>query len=197
MSEELLLQRDNHKIYATLYGHYSWGVLLCPPHPNYGGSRADSRLIAIASELAISGISALCFDYSAYTGGIEEVKDAVHGLEHLQKTTTLIGLVGYSYGALVASNAAAQFQNLKGLALISPLKQIGSLKFDPNSNCHKLIVYGLHDDLVTGDIDELYNSAKGEKQRLSLDTDHFYDGYKKVLARSVREFFQKVFQSSD
>jgi len=70
MSEELSFRRGSQEIYATLYGKFSRGVLLCPPHPEYGGSREDLRLVTVANELANSGISALCFDYSAYTGGI-------------------------------------------------------------------------------------------------------------------------------
>jgi len=112
------------------------------------------------------------------------------------KTITSLGLLGYSYGAVIASNAAAQFQNLKGLALVSPLVKIDRLKIDLSSNCKKLIIYGLHDGFVAKEIENLYDSAKGEKQRLSLDTDHFYAGYEGVMAHAVREFFRKTFQDS-
>jgi Fe-S-cluster containining protein len=73
MIEELVLQRGSNKIRATLYGKSLRGILLCPPHPRYGGSRQDLRLVGIANELANSGVSALCLDYSAYTGGTEEI----------------------------------------------------------------------------------------------------------------------------
>ncbi len=141
--------------------------MLCPPHPEYGGSREDSRLVAIANELANSGISALCFDYSVYTGGIEEVKDAISGLEYMSETMTSLGLLGYSYGAVVASNASVQFQDLKGLVLISPLIQIDSLKIDLSSSYKKLVIYGSHDNFVTGGIDELMIRRK-EKNKGSV-----------------------------
>jgi uncharacterized protein len=194
MSEELSFRRGGHEIYATLYGQFSRGVLLCPPHPNYGGSREDSRLVAIASELADFKISALCFDYPVYTGGLEEVKDTISGLEFMGKTMTSLGLLGYSYGAVVASNASIQFPGLKGLVLISPLVEIDNLKTDLNSSFQKLIIYGSQDHFVTGGIDKLYNSAQGEKEKLCLDTDHFFAGFEEVLAANVRDFFLKVFQ---
>lgn len=194
MMDEFLIQRGSNKIRATLYGKSVRGILLCPPHPRYGGSRQDLRLVAIADELANSDISALCLDYSAYTGGTEEIKDALFALEYMSETMTSLGLLGYSYGAVVASNAAAQFQNLKGLVLISPLRKINGLKIDISSTCKKLIIYGLRDDFVTEDIDEIYDLSKGEKQRLSLDTDHFYFGYERDIARAVVEFFREALQ---
>ena len=194
MIEELIFHRGSHKISATLYGKSTCGVLLCPPHPGYGGSRQDLRLVAIADELANSDISALCLDYSAYTGGTEEIKDTLFALEYMIEAMTSLGLLGYSYGAVVASNAAAQFQNLKGLVLISPLRKVNGLKIDISSTCKKLIIYGLRDDFVTEDIDEIYELSKGEKQRLSLDTDHFYSGYERDVARAVVEFFHEVLQ---
>ena len=105
---------------------------------------------------------------------------------------TSLGLLGYSYGAVIASNAAAQFQNLKGLVLISPLKKVNDLKIDTSAACRKLIIYGLRDTLVTEDIDEIYDLSEGEKQRLSLDTDHFYLGYERDVARAVVEFFHEA-----
>ena len=138
-------------------------------------------------------MSAICLDYSAYTGGIEEVKDVLFVLQYMSKTLNSVGLAGYSYGAVVASNAASQFQDLKGLVLISPLKKIDRLMVDLDSPCRKLLIYGLNDEYVIKDIEALYKLAKGEKQRLSLDTDHFYANYEGVIAEATREFFQKAY----
>jgi alpha/beta superfamily hydrolase len=192
MMAELVLQRDDTRIYATVYGKSDRKVMLCPPHPGFGGSRQDSRLVTIAHELAGSGISALCFDYSAYTGGEVEVKDALYALEYLGKTARSLGLLGYSYGAVVASVAAAQFNRLNGLVLVSPPVKIDGLKTDTGSTCPKLVIYGLQDSLIIDGIEGLYDSLQGEKQRLSLDTDHFYAGCEAALAYAVVRFFQGV-----
>jgi len=195
MSQEISFQRGSHTINATLYGQFSDCVLLCPPHPQYGGNRGDARLVAAAGELEKSGIAALCLDYSEYTGGVEEVKDIIFVLESLGRTRASLGLLGYSFGAVAASNASARFPNLKGLVLISPLKKIDHLKVDLSSSCPKLIIYGGQDRLVNRDIDKLYDSAQGEKHRLILDTDHFFAGYEEVLSRAVRDFFLNIFKS--
>ena len=191
--EEFKFNRDNKEFHATLYGNSSHCVVLCPPHPMYGGNRNDTRLVTIANELANNNLSALCVDYSSYTGGLEEIEDTLFVLTYMQGDTSSLGLLGYSYGAVVASHAAARFHNLKGLALLSPLKKVNSLEIDLSSSCQKLIIYGAYDPFVVKDIDELYELARGEKQKLSLDTDHFYLGYEGALAKAVREFFHQVF----
>ena len=192
MIEELELQRGSNKIVATLYGKFTRGILLCPPHPIYGGSRHDLRLVMTANTLVTSNISALCIDYSAYTGGTGEIEDTLFAFEYISRAMTSLGLLGYSYGALVASNVAAQLQHLKGLVLISPPREVNGLKINLNSTCKKLIIYGLRDNFVTEDIDEIYGLFKGEKQRLGFDTDHFYIGYERNLAHAVMEFFHEV-----
>jgi alpha/beta superfamily hydrolase len=148
--------------------------------------------VTIAKDLARSGIAALCIDYADYTGGPEEIKDAVYALEYLGKTASSAALIGYSYGSVVASNAAVLFSGLKGLVLIAPLLSIDRIKYDPTADCPKLIICGLHDSLIAGGIEELYAVSKGEKQKLSLDTDHFYGGFEETLAAAVRDFLKKV-----
>jgi alpha/beta superfamily hydrolase len=162
----------------------------------YGGSRTDFRLVAIASELANHGISALSIDYCSYTGGTGEVEDALFALRHMEEMASSLGLLGYSYGAVVASNAATKFHGLQGLVLLSPLRRVNGLEIDLSSNCKKLIIYGSRDSFVVEDIDELYHLAEGEKQRLPLDTDHFYLGYERAVADAVRQFFHDAFQNS-
>jgi len=194
--EELTLRRNSDEFHATLYGKSSYGVVLCPPHPMYGGSRSDSRLVAAANELASHDISALCIDYCFYAGGTGETEDTLVALRYLKEKTSSLGLLGYSYGAVIAANAAAEFHDIMGLVLLSPLKRVNSLEINLSSSCRKLIIYGACDPFVVEDIDELYLSSKGKKQRLCLDTDHFYFGYEKAVADATREFFCDVFQVS-
>jgi Predicted hydrolase of the alpha/beta superfamily len=156
--------------------------------------RRDSRLVAIANELADYDISALCIDYCSYTGGAGEVEDTLFALSYMEGRVSSLGLLGYSYGAVVASNAAAKFHNISGLVLVSPLKRINGLGIDLSSDCSKLIIYGARDSFVINDVDELYRLAEGEKRGLPLDTDHFYLGYERAVAEAVREFFKDAFQ---
>jgi hypothetical protein len=149
-----------------------------------------ASLIAIAEELAKANISALCVDYERYTGGTEEVKDILFALAHMKERTNQLGLLGYSYGTVVASNVAG-FVDIKGLVLISPLKKINDLELNLSLECPKLVIYGTQDPFIAGDIDEICSKVEGQK--VILETDHFYFRYEEVISKAVKEFFCKVF----
>jgi hypothetical protein len=126
-------------------------------------------------------------DYERYTGGRGEVEDILFALSYMKERVNGLGLLGYSYGAVVASNAVSMSPEIKGLVLISPLKKVNGLRLKLNLACPKLLIYGLHDPFIAPDIGEI--CSKFEGQKLALETDHFYLGYEEALARAVRQFF--------
>lgn len=182
---------------AMLYGNSSVGVILCPPHPLYGGSRNDTRLVRVAKELFSNGISALCVDYGSYSKGVKEVQNILDSVSFMQKKVYSIGLLGYSFGAVVASNAAAQAE-VSCFVSMSILRNVNGLKAVLDFDCPKLFVHGKR-DIVTpySDFEKLYNEAKERKEKLVLDTDHYYmDNYPKTIqlaSRTICRFFEKVF----
>jgi len=192
--KEVVFKRNGEDLHAALYGDSSMGVVLCPPHPLYGGNRYDSRLVAVAAELASNNISALCIDYKNYTGGKEEVEDVLAAISYMNEEKEALGLLGYSYGAVIASNAAVQTPTqIKGLVLMSPIKRIDSLEIDLSSGCPKLMLYGIHDPFVAGDFEDLFSEVKGRREKLALETDHFYVGFEDIVSTKVREFFRQLF----
>jgi alpha/beta superfamily hydrolase len=198
MEKEILIRRGEAVIQATLYGESKAGVILCPPHPLYGGNRFDARLVRIATELAANNISSLALDYHDYTGGEEEVKDVLAAIAYFKERAGSLGLLGYSCGTAVASNAARESPTkIKGIALISPIKRIDKLELELSSNCPKFMVYGFNDSLVVGDFEELYLKARGKKERVALETDHFYYGFEDILAKKTTEFFARVLFEDD
>ncbi len=188
--EELVLEGPGGRIEATLYGRTGRGILLCPPHPAYGGDRWDARLVAIARKLAGADFAPLCLDYSAYTGGVQEVEDVLAGLRYLEKLGHAPGLIGYSYGAVVASQAASRYPALSGLILISPPQRVDHLTIDTTSLHRLLIIFGIRDPLVADKISEIYSAFTGQKKSLPLSTDHFFAGFEETLAEACLKFFQ-------
>jgi len=188
------------KLSATLYGDSSVGVVLCPPHPLYGGSRNDTRIVKIARELASHNISALCLDYGSYGQGIREVQNVLDAVLFLQKKVCSLGLLGYSFGAVVASNVGVR-TNLHGFVAMSILRKVNGLEANLDFDCPKLFIHGRHDSVATySDFKSLYADASGRKKKLVLETDHFYmDNYPTIIdlvSRSVLQFFQDVFSNS-
>jgi uncharacterized protein len=80
------------------------GVVVCHPHPQYGGSRHDRVVTALFDGLPGLAISVLRFDFRrTYGHGIQERLDAEAALDLMAERhpDVPIHLVGYSFGAMV------------------------------------------------------------------------------------------------
>jgi len=197
---EVTFESGNETLHATLYSDLSTissaGVVLCPPHPLHGGNRHDTRIVTVARELSKHGLLALCMDYGSYGRGIREVQHILDAVAFMQrKGISALGLLGYSFGAVVASNAAATAE-ADGFVAMSILRHVNDLTAKLDFEGPKLFVHGRRDDLASySDFKRLYAETKGVKHKLVLDTDHFYmDNYPTVIkttAETIRRFFQE------
>ncbi|MET1124107.1 MAG: alpha/beta hydrolase [Archaeoglobaceae archaeon] len=164
-------------------------VLLCPPHPLFGGSMFDVRLERIANELLSRNFSVLRFDYSRpYRSGIGEVEDAKKCLAYLKHRHEAVSVVGYSFGSVVASNIAEYCEKA---VYISPIPEIDSIEFK-DVEIPKLFVVASRDQIVPLRVSmTLYERASEPKKIVKLETDHFYFGKFDELARIVAEFISE------
>ena len=198
LSLQISFQSKGEMLFGTLYGGSSEvGVVLCPPHPLYGGGRNDTRIVRVAKELASNNISALCIDYGSYGKGVKEVLNVLDAITFLQKRVGSLGLLGYSFGAVVASNAAVQAET-EGFVAMSILRKVNGLKTSLDFGCPKFFVHGRNDNVAQySEFKHLYAKAKEPKKKLVLDTDHFYiDKYPTLIniaSKSIRSFFEEAF----
>lgn len=195
--KQLSFRSGLETLQATIYADTPVGVLLCPPHPLYGGSRADTRIVRVARELASHNISALCIDYGRYGGGVKEVQNVLDAVSFMKERVDSLGLLGYSFGAVVASNVAVHAE-VEGFVAISILKKVNNLEANLNAYCPKLFVHGRRDEVALyTDFERLYAEARGKKEKLVLDTDHFYmDDYPAIIdsvSKRITKFFKSVF----
>ncbi len=194
---QVSFRSNDETLLATLYGSSSTGVILCPPHPLYGGSRNDSRIVKVAKELALHDISALCIDYGKYGRGIKEVQNVLDAISFMRKNVKSLGLLGYSFGAVVASNTAARSE-VDGFVALSILRKVNGLEAKLDFSCPKLFVHGVRDSVAPySEFEHLYEETKGTKKKLVLDTDHFYmEDYPSTInsvSQKIREFFEELF----
>jgi len=82
-------------------------VVACPPHPQMGGKRSDSRLTAVADAVA-PDVATLRFDYGAWDEGVGELADARNALAWARDRYDAVALFGYSFGGCIALLAAAR-----------------------------------------------------------------------------------------
>ena len=133
-------------------------------------------------------------DYGSYDKGITEVRNVVDATSLMRRKVDSLGLIGYSFGAVVASNAAIQAK-IDAFAAISILKKVDGLNANLDFDCPKLFVHGKRDRVTPySDFLALYKEAKGRKEKLVLDTDHFYmDNYPTtidIVAKNIHKFFE-------
>lgn len=98
-------------------------VVLCHPHPQYGGNRFNTVVTALFERLPAAGFAALRFDFRReFGGGVAEQLDLVAALDHLDTVEQLAGVprfvVGYSFGAAVA--LATPDDRIRAIAAVAP-----------------------------------------------------------------------------
>jgi len=179
------------------------GVVLCHPHPLYGGNMDNNVIMAVSGALAERGIAALRFNFrgvgsseGSYGGGIGEEADALAALSYLAGREGIdasrLGLMGYSFGGMVALSSGLQSNLVKAMAGVSPVITEGLLREGTKPT---LIIYGTDDDVVIPStiLKEVNNMPPGSVEPFD-GADHFWWGHEKEAAEKVARFFaQKLF----
>ena len=178
------------------------GVIVCHPHPQYGGEMHNSVVVAVCDALCSAGIAALRFNFrgvgrssGAYDGGRGEVDDARAAVAYLAGLPEIdgarVGLAGYSFGALMA--LAAADASVTALALISPpLKGLDRSRIEAFPGA--LLLVAGDDDWVTpeGEFWELTRTlSRAAEAQIVGGADHSWLGYERELGALVAPFFAK------
>jgi len=121
-------------------------VVACPPHPQFGGSRSDRRLRAVAEALVEQGVATLRFDYGSWDGGEGERADIDAALRWAGKRYDRVGLFGYSFGAANGLLVAAGRDDLGAVSALAPDAKAVDALVDVASPLQ--VVYGARDETV-------------------------------------------------
>jgi len=161
-------------------------VVACPPHPQMGGSRTDSRLVAVADALAAHSIATLRFDYGPWDEGRGEVSDAVSACQWARERYDRVGLFGYSFGGGVATLAASEALP-DALSVVAPVSTLGdrdvaSAMADYSGPVQ--VLYGERDDTVDSQSVVVAAREHGATVR-AISGDHFFVGQRDRVGESV------------
>jgi alpha/beta superfamily hydrolase len=181
-------------------------VVLCHPHPLYGGSMDNNVIMAASSALVERSVIAFMFNFrgvggsqGSYGDGIaeqEDVKAAISWLV-LQPAVDInrLGLLGYSFGAAVALPVACKDDRVKVVALVSLPPGPSQLSQLKGCTKPKLIICGTDDFVLPLDQAKLMNQEAAEPKQFELisGADHFWAGYEAVLSEKVAAFFEDKF----
>ena len=177
-------------------------VVICHPHPLYGGSMDNNVVAAVASALRQRGIGTLMFNFrgvgrsdGAPGDRDEALVDAravlafAAGLDEVDETR--VGLAGYSFGSGVAAAAAAS--SIPALALIAlPVSMAdegrGALAAYENP---LLLLSGSADNGSNEEgLRELAESTGGPASvEIVPGADHFWWGHETAITRITGDFF--------
>lgn len=177
------------------------GVVVCHPHPLYGGNMENNVVREVADDLARRGLAVLRFNFrgagasqGAYAGGRGEQEDARAALAYLAARNEVaglpLGLCGYSFGGLVAFSIGPQEDRVAAIAGISPLLPemtlTGCLK-------PKLFVFGQDDQVipVAEAVAQAQATPAPREVMVIPGADHFWWGREREVAARVGEFFAR------
>jgi alpha/beta superfamily hydrolase len=165
-------------------------VVACPPHPQAGGDRTDSRLQAVSDALP-PGMDCLRFDYGPWDEGVGEQADVRAALDWGRREYDRVGLFGFSFGAAVALAAMADpGTEPAAVSVLAPaVGSVGQrvLTGLDRLTCPVQVVYGERDD--TADWGPVVERAR--KQDHTVDAfpgDHFFVGQRARVGECVADF---------
>jgi alpha/beta superfamily hydrolase len=201
-SDELLLEG----ILATPQGDGPFpAVIVCHPHPLYGGSMDNNVVNGLFEALAQASFVSFKFNFRGVgesqgeaDQGMGEQTDAAAAISFLSELKEVdgnrIGLAGYSAGAGFALPVGSSDARIKALAAVSPpldMFDFGFLKGCPKP---KFLISGDKDDLISAEqfLEFCGNLAEPKECQSIKGADHFWWEHESRLAARVTAFFVSV-----
>ena len=181
------------------------GVILCHPHPQYGGNM-DHPVVSTAAEAASQeGFSTLRFNFrgvggseGSYGEGIGEREDVKAAAEYLylrlKNDPVPLILVGYSFGAWAGFPIAIEGERFKGMVAVAPPLEIYNFEFLMGCKKKKLFIVGDRDIFCPPSVlKEWYQHIEEPKSLVIIPgADHFFLFHTRFLIQPLKEFFKTI-----
>lgn len=171
-------------------------IVLCHPHPQYGGSMHDAVVDTVDTVARRLGFATLRFNFrgvGASTGrfdnGIGEVEDLLAAVAWLRERTAPLPmwLAGYSFGSNVVWRSMERAGELGGVLLIAPPVALMDFSTRPTTPAALTVIAGDRDDYV--DAADLSRWAQLAAPAAIVESvggaDHFFSGTHAQLALAV------------
>jgi uncharacterized protein len=203
MSTERLIIQGHMALEAVLRkGDREGGVVICHPHPQYGGSMSNNVVSAIDEGFSHAGMTTLKFNFRGvgrssgrYSDGIGEIEDVLDACSFLRDR---IGaeqpfvLAGYSFGAWAAGNVNSSLDGPFDLFFVAfpfsayPAPDMGAFQG------RVTLVGGFRDDICPiGDLLAFYQSLQCDKYFKAIPTSHFFEGRESEITDFILEIYAK------
>ena len=181
------------------------GVILCHPHPQYGGNM-DHPVITTCAEVASQeGFSTLRFNFrgvgesqGSYGGGIAERRDVKVAADYLysrlKRDHFPLIQVGYSFGAWAGFPIAVEDERFEGMAAVAPPLEAYDFGFLKGCKKKKLFIAGNKDIFCPLALLEKWYQRLDEPKSLAVipGADHFFLFHTQYLIQPLREFLRSL-----
>jgi uncharacterized protein len=180
-------------------------VIVCHPHPLYGGSMDNNVVITICEGLADGGLAALRFNFrgvgnssGGYSGGTGEQDDVRATIDFAAAFDDVdpsrLGLAGYSFGGGLAIPVAADDPRVRALALVSPAAEEKNWQRLPDYSGPRLILAGGQDEQVP--LRTIQRFVEDDDLNVIDSADHFWYGHETTVTSAVTGFFSDILTAS-
>ena len=171
------------------------GVVLCHPHPLYGGDMENPVVVRAQEVCAGLGLATLRFNFrgvgasdGVHAGGVGEQDDAVAALDTLAKVigNAPLAIGGYSFGSRIAALVGARDARVAGMALIAPPLAMSDFGFLPDRKIPTLAVVGTRDQYCPLDEFTRFTAARPWITPSTIEgADHYFFGKLFPLGEAV------------
>lgn len=181
-------------------------VIVCHPHPLYGGDMNNNVVLGICGALIRQSIAAFRFNFQGAGGsggvhgeGVAEQEDIKAALTFVSSSPDIdaqrLGLAGYSFGASVAAPVAIDDARVRLLALVSPALSDPGWKELQKYIKPKFLITGSDDFVISEEKFERYVKSLPEPKQYEImgGVDHFWQWQEDEMGDKVARFFASGF----
>src|SRR5262249_49861115 len=120
------------------------GVVICHPHPLYGGDMENPVVVRVQEACAALDLATLRFNFrgvgasgGVHGGGVGEQEDAASALDALAKAmgSGTPAIAGYSFGSRIAALVGSRDGRVGGIALLAPPLAVSDFRVLPDTPC--------------------------------------------------------------
>jgi alpha/beta superfamily hydrolase len=175
-------------------------AVVCHPHPQHGGTMDNKVVQTLARAFTQLGYTAVRFNFrgvgasaGAWAQGPGEIDDALAVIAALRAPGLPLALAGFSFGAYVASNAAARLagadsSTVERLVLVAPAASRFDMAAVPQTT---LVLHGEADDVVP--LAAVFDWARPQSLPVTVipGAGHFFHGQLPLLKSLVVGAWQR------